>query len=511
MSDPRRSRVPTLEPTRAAGSAVGVSAEAVGEETDGPRDLRSLVGKGTLHFMGIAGAGMCALAEAVLRGGLRVTGCDLDPGRAVQRLERMGVRILNGHDPGHVDGVGGLVVSSAIPSDHPEIQEAMRAGIPVLKRAEALGGWVNPGRVVGVAGSHGKTTTSAMMTHVLEAAGRDPTGFVGGEVVAWNGHLRPGSETLFVVEADEYDRSFHQLRPDLAIVTNVEADHLDIYGSLEGVRDAFKGFLGKVKPGGVVVACADDPGAAALLPGAAVSAVSYGFSAGSVIRGSELEGHRGGVRFRVWEEGRSVGHLWTQAPGLHNARNALAAATAARCLEVDWKDIRRGLEAFRGVRRRFERLGEAGGVLVIDDYAHHPTEIKAALSAARGLYPERRIVAVFQPHLYSRTRDLATEFGEALGEAHEIWVTDVYPAREKPIPGVSGELISNAAENLTTRPVHYLARLESLPESLAGRLEGGEVCVLMGAGSIDQMGPRLLDRLSGEGPEGEARGRGAHA
>lgn len=454
-----------------------------------------------IHFMGVGGAGMCALAEAFLRGGSRVTGCDLAPGDSIRTLERMGARVFRGHDPGHLEGLGGLVVSSAIPSDHPEIQAAKAAGIPVLKRAEALGAWVNRGQVVAVAGTHGKTTTTAMLTHVLEAAGLDPTGFVGGEVAGWGGHLHPGRGDLFVVEADEYDRSFLQLRPRVALITNVEPDHLDIYGSADGVREGFRRFLQGVEAGGTVVACADDPGAGAMLQGTALTPVSYGFGAGSVLRGDELESDADGSRFRVREAGVDRGRLEVKIAGIHNARNALGAAAVARSMDVGWDAIRTGLAAFAGVRRRFQTLGEPRGIRIVDDYAHHPTELRAALEAARASFGARPLVAVFQPHLYSRTRDFAREFGEALALADRVWVTEVYPAREKPIDGVDGALVARAAEQAGALAVRLHSELASLHSVVARDLAPGEVCLLMGAGSISGVGPRLVELLQ----EGEPR------
>ncbi len=451
------------------------------------------------HFVGIGGAGMCALAEAVVRGGGRVTGCDLRPGASVRRLERMGVRVYTGHDPSHVEGAGIVVRSSAVPADHPELAAAKDARIPVLKRAEALGSWVDGGRVVAVAGTHGKTTTTAMVTRVLEAAGLEPTGFVGGEVLGWESHLRPGGDELFVVEADEYDRSFHHLHPSVAVVTNVEADHLDIYGSLEGVREAFRTFLGQVRPGGRVVACADDPGAAATVQGAGVPVVTYGFSAGSMIRARRLGWDEGRLRLRVQEAGGDQGDLSLSVPGDHNALNALAAAAAARALQVGWGDIRRGLEAFEGVHRRFHRLGSPADILVVDDYAHHPTELRAALATARDAFPHRRLVAVFQPHLFTRTRDFADGFGRALAAADQVWVTEVYPAREAPISGVDGALVARAAEAAGAGDVRLHGELDSLPRALAESLQPGDLCLTMGAGSIEAVGPALVEILQREG------------
>ncbi len=474
----------------------------------GIRDLHALMDAGTIHFMGVGGAGMCALAEAVVRGGGRVTGGDARPGTAIEALELLGVRVERGHDPGHIQGVAALVVSAAVPRDHPEVQAAESAGIPVLKRAEALGSWVGRGTVAAVAGTHGKTTTTALLTGILVAAGREPTGFVGGELMGWRSHLRAGAQDLFVVEADEYDRSFHHLRPFVTVVTNMEADHLDIYGSLEGVRKAFRRYLSGVDPKGAVLACADDPGAAALLPDVGALGRSYGLSAGSQLRGVDLSAAGSGTRFRVQEDGKDRGTINLALPGTHNVRNALGAAAAARALGVEWSAIQEGIEAFEGVRRRFQNLGQVRGVRVVDDYAHHPTEITAALEAARRAFPGTRLVAVFQPHLYSRTQAFHREFGMALASADQVWVTEIYPAREAPIPGVDGDLVAAAAREAGARVVFH-PELETLARAVAGRLETGDVCITLGAGSIEGVGPSLLREL-GRLP-GHTHGGGHHA
>ncbi|TVP77864.1 MAG: UDP-N-acetylmuramate--L-alanine ligase [Gemmatimonadales bacterium] len=460
------------------------------------RDLRVLAEQGVLHFMGAGGAGMCALAEAVVRGGGSVTACDRSPGRATRMLEALGVTVHPGHDPAHVEEAAALVVTAAIPTDHPEIARARERGIPVVKRAEALGSWTRAGRLAAVAGTHGKTTTTAILVEMLAASGHDPTGLVGGEVARWKSHLRPGRDDLFVVEADEYDRSFHYLHPDVTVVTNMEADHLDIYGSVEGIRDAFARYLENVVPEGRIWACADDPGSASLLVEAGARGRSYGFSAGSQLRGEGLETRGFGTRLKVVEDGHRVAELQVPLPGLHNARNALGAAAAARSMGAGWNAIARGLQAFAGVRRRFQLLGKVGGIHVVDDYAHHPTEVKAALEAARRSFPEARIVAVFQPHLYSRTRDFAPAFGEALSRADRVWVTDIYPAREAPLPGVDAGLVVQAARaGSGGGEVQEHGPLETLPEAVARELAPGDVCLTLGAGSIEEAGPRILQFL----------------
>ena len=460
-------------------------------------DLRAVIGDGTVHFMGIGGAGMCALAELLHRSGHRVTGCDLTTGPSSRALEAQGVPLSAGHDPDHLEGVTLLVVSAAIPRDHLEIAAARERGIPVIKRAEALGRWVNGGTVLGIAGTHGKTTTTALATEILVAAGLDPTGVVGGHVTGWGGNLRFGRGEIFVVEADEYDRSFHALNPDVAVVTNLEADHLDIYGDLDGVRDAFRSFVDSVPTEGWVCACADDSGASRLLPGLRARGYTYGFSAGAQLRGVDVRANGSGTRLRVFESGEDLGELTVPLAGAHNALNALGATAAARRLGVAWEHVRTGLAGFPGVQRRFQLLGTAAGVTVVDDYAHHPTEVGAAIDTARGGYPRARIVAVFQPHLYSRTRDFAAGFGAALASADSAWVTDVYPAREAPIPGVSGDLVARAVSAAGGRDAHYHPDLESLPSILASRLNAGDVCLTLGAGSVETIGPALLRELGG--------------
>lgn len=460
-----------------------------------PVDLRELSRSGAIHFVGVGGAGMCALAELVLREGGRVGGCDVKSSIVLEELRRLGADIHVGHDPEHVDGASAVVVTSAVPAQHPELLRAHELGIPVLKRAQALGAWVGRGRLLAVAGTHGKTTTTAMATEMLAAAGRDPTGIVGGRVASWGGNLRYGSSDLYVVEADEYDRSFHTLFPDVAVVTNLEADHLDVYGDLEGVRVGFRRFLEGVRSGGAVIACADDPGAASLLAGSRVDVITYGLSAGTRVRAVDVHTSPEGSACTVFEDGRGAGRLAVRSGGLHNLRNALGAAAAARRMGAEWGDIRTALRDFQGVGRRFERLGEARGIRVVDDYAHHPTEIRATLVAAREMFPASRIVAAFQPHLYSRTRDFHEEFGRAFAAADVAWITDVFPAREAPIPGVTGALVARAAEEAGGVQVRYHERIDDLAEVLARELRDGDVLLTLGAGSVDRLGTEVLQIL----------------
>lgn len=462
-------------------------------------DLLELARRGPVHFMGIGGAGMSPLAEMALLAGVRVTGCDASPGPATRHLEDRGAVVRQGHDASHVEDAAALVMTAAVPADHPEVAAARARGIPVLKRATALGAIVNHGTVVGIAGTHGKTTTTTLTTAVLAAAGLDPTGFVGARVPAWGGNLRRGGDRLYVVEADEYDRSFHQLRPTVAVVTTLEADHLDVYGSLEAVEESFRVFVDSVPEDGLVAGCADDHGAARLLAalsGGPERVVTYGTSAGAMLRAEEVERSAAGCTFRVRERGRVLGRATLRAPGLHNLRNALAAVAVARRFDAPWEAIAAGVAAYAGVQRRFEVLGEAGGVLLVDDYAHHPTEVATTLEAARAAYPRRRLVAVFQPHLYSRTRDFAAEFGRVLCAADLAVVCDVYAARERPIEGVTGALIADAAR-AAGGEVCYVEERAEVVEAVAAELREGDVCLTLGAGNLDIAARELLEQLGG--------------
>src|SRR5919109_908264 len=398
-----------------------------------------------VHFVGVAGAGMSALAELLARRGVRVTGCDANPS-AITDLERLGITVASGHDPAHAESARALVVTSAMPHDHPELVRARALGIPVIRRAEALGEAVSVGDTVAIAGTHGKTTTTVMTTEALAAAGLAPPGVAGGRVPAWRGNLRSGRGRLFVVEADEYDRSFLALAPSVAVVTNVEADHLDIYADLADIRAAFAQF---VRGARVIVLCADDEGANTLPAPSGAEIIRYGLaSADARLVARDLREAGGAASFTVVYDGDTVGQVTLRVPGHHNVLNALAALASGLALGASVEQMARGLATFGGVERRFQRLGEARGVTVVDDYAHHPTEIRATLAAARAAFPGRRLVAAFQPHLFTRTRDFAREFGAALAGADAIFLTEIYPAREQPIEGVSSALIERAVREV---------------------------------------------------------------
>src|SRR5688572_4995238 len=441
-----------------------------------------------VHFVGIAGAGMSALAELYVRRGFTVTGCDTNAA-PVGDLERLGIRVLEGHDPAHVDGVAEVVVTSAVRKNHPELERARALGIPVTRRAEALGRAVSGGELVGVAGTHGKTTTTVMTTQALASAGLEPTGIVGGRVGAWNGNLSEGGDKLFVVEADEYDRSFHALAPTVAVVTNMEADHLDIYpGGLDEIRDAFAQYIRDAR---VIVLCADDTGATSLPTPSTAEVIRYGVNSGEArLTAIDIRGENGGTRFTCVYDGETLGDLRLSVPGLHNVRNSLAAIASGLALGRNLDGMRAGLESFTGVERRFQRIGEVNGVMIVDDYAHHPTEIEATLEAARSAFPDRRIIAAFQPHLYTRTRDFHREFAKALSYADVAFLADLYPAREQPIDGVSSEMIASPMRDSGHAPLWEGPRTE-LAAALERVVASADVVITIGAGDITRTGPEL--------------------
>jgi UDP-N-acetylmuramate--alanine ligase len=463
-------------------------------------DLAALLAPGAgerpVHFIGIGGAGMSALAELLVSRGVAITGCDSNAA-AMPELARLGVNVAAGHDPGHVASARAVVVTAAVPRDHPELERARARGIPVIRRADALGAAVQQAHtVIAVAGTHGKTTTTAMTTDALAAAGMDPTGLAGGRVPAWGGHLWRGGDDVIVVEADEYDRSFLAITPRVAVVTNVEADHLDIYSDFTDIRRTFEAFI---RPARIIVCCADDEGAATLATPNSAEVVRYGIeSADARLRVSDLRTEGGGHTATVVYDGRELGAVNLPAPGRHNVRNALAAIGCGLALGLTLEQMRPGLEAFAGVDRRFQRLGVMNGVTIVDDYAHHPTEIAATLEAARSAHPGARTIAAFQPHLFSRTRDFASEFAAALLAADVVFLADIYAAREQPIPGVTSEVIASALR-AQGRPPEWTGAQAQLAAALAAYVRSGDVVLTLGAGDVTRSAHELRELLSAEG------------
>jgi UDP-N-acetylmuramate--alanine ligase len=457
-----------------------------------------------IHFMGIAGAGMSGLALLARQQGVAITGCDKDPSGAAD-LAALGVEIWRGHDPRHVTGARALVVTAAVPGDHPEVERARADGIRVVRRADALGQAVIGGTVVAVAGTHGKTTTTVMVTEALAAAGRDPTGLAGGRVARWGGNARVGGRDLYVVEADEFDRAFLSLAPTVAVVTNVEADHLECYGgSVAALEQAFAEFA---RPARRLIAGADDAGAGRVVAALAgrVPVWRVGLAADADVRIAPPELDERGSTARIALPGGRVVTLRLRVPGLHNVRNAAAALAVAQELGADLERCVAALAEFAGVGRRFERVGEAQGVTVVDDYAHHPSEVAATLAAARQAFPRRRVVAVFQPHLFSRTALHGEALGRALAAADVVVVAPIYAAREQPLPGVTADLVARGAVRAGATTVALRERA-GLTERVAETVRRGDVVFTLGAGDVTHVGPELLREL-GKREGGRGTGR----
>ena len=441
---------------------------------------------GRVHLMGIGGAGMRGLAVLLQHAGYRVSGCDRGAADALGDLTSRGIRVEPAHDAAHIDGVDLLVRSSAVPLDQPEVTGAEAAGVPVMRRARALAALLDGRMLVGVAGTHGKTTITAMAGHAAAAAGLDPLVLVGGRVSAWDGFGRLG-EGPAVVEADEFDRSFLELQPAVAVVSSLEPEHLDTYGDFDSLREAFTEFAGRARGSGGLIYCHDDDGARALA-GTVGFGVGYGFGPGAWCR-IRTAGPRA-CRLE-WPEGAA--DIALRVPGRHNRLNAAAAFVATLKLGGDPARAARGLAGFGGVGRRLEPIAEWTDLTVYDDYAHHPTEVAASLAALREAHPGARLTVVFQPHLYTRTRDFADGFGEALSAADEARVLPLYPAREAPIPGVTSGLITGAAAGVT--PIGRGGALALVPRR---RGTGRSVLVFMGAGDVTDLAHEAIRRRAGD-------------
>ncbi|GAW92143.1 UDP-N-acetylmuramate--L-alanine ligase [Calderihabitans maritimus] len=449
---------------------------------------------GWIHFVGIGGAGMSGIAKILLELGYQVSGSDLRASDITQRLEKLGARVYIGHRPDNVaDNVTRVVVSSAIPVDNPEIQKAKDCGIPVMQRAEMLGWLMQRQKGIAVAGAHGKTTTTSMISLVLERNGLDPTLVVGGEVYDIGCNAKLGRGEYLVAEADESDGSFLKLKPEVAVVTNVENDHLDYYGSFERILEAFTRFVKLVPSHGFALLCTDDRNLNKLASSAGVPCLTYGLKGNPDFQAANVIKNGFETTADILYQGKKIGKVELQIPGVHNIINALAAVAVGMKLGIPFSGIAEALKTFRGVQRRFQLTGEVNGVRVVDDYAHHPTELKATLQAARQTGP-RRVIAVFQPHRYTRTKFLHKEFGAAFSKADLVIVNQIYSAGEKPIPGVSAELIVEAIRE-AGQNVLYFEHQEDIVDFLAEHHYPGDLILTLGAGNIWKTGVELVKRL----------------
>lgn len=445
-----------------------------------------------VHFVGIGGAGMSGMAELLLNLGYEITGSDLLKTGITDRLSSLGATIFFNHRSQNVEGADVVVYSSAVGLENPELQEASRRKIPLVRRAELLAELMRMKEGIAIAGTHGKTTTTSMIGRILKEAGSDPTLVVGGVVKSLGTSARLGNSSFLVCEADEFDRSFLKLTPTIAVVTNIDVDHLDCYKNFRAIKRAFLQFLNKVPFYGTCIVCIDDKGVESILPKIERKVITYGLRENAHIRAEEVHFKESSSEFTVVHKSER-NRLTLDVPGIHNVRNALAAISVGIELELDIETVGRALHEFKGVHRRFELKGEHNGIMVVDDYAHHPAEIEATLSAARSGF-ERRIVTVFQPHLYSRTRDFCVEFARALGMSDVLVITDVYPARETPIEGVSGELISQAVQRGGHKETYYIPDQDALVRFLFKITREGDMVITMGAGDIWRVGYEFLSQ-----------------
>jgi UDP-N-acetylmuramate--alanine ligase len=445
-----------------------------------------------VHFVGIGGVGMSGIAEVLCNLGYEVSGSDVKPSEITRRLQAQGVRVFAGHAAAHARGAQVVVVSSAVAADNPEVAEARRLGVPVVLRAQMLAELGSMKKTVTVAGSHGKTTTTSMVAMALRAAGADPTMIIGGRLKNIGTNAKLGIGEYLVAEADESDGSFLFLSPLVAVVTNVDDDHMDHYGTIAKLKDAFAEHLRRLPFYGAAVLCADDAALMSVRERVERPVITFGFAAGADWRARNLKLGKNGSSCEVLFRGRRALTLRLRVPGRHNVSNALGALAAGRFLGFDLKKLARGLSEFSGVGRRLDRLGSAGGVDFVDDYGHHPTEVRATL-AAMTLWKAGRLIVVFQPHRFSRTKLLARQFGPALKAADQVYVMDVYPAGEKPLPGVTSKLIVDAARRAGVDCAAFPGALE-----LARQLKSGDVVLTLGAGDVWKIGVDLLRRRRAE-------------
>ncbi len=455
-----------------------------------------------IHFVGIGGIGMSGIAEVLLNLGYRVSGSDARRSSITDRLEKLGASVFEGHSAINVEGAQVVVTSTAVRADNPEVVEAVRKQVPVIPRAEMLAELMRLKYGIAIAGSHGKTTTTSMVATVLDRAGVDPTIVVGGRVNTLGSNARLGRGDFMVVEADESDKSFLKLSPTIAVVTNIDLEHLDFYSGIEEIRQHFVQFVNKVPFYGSVIICLDDPNIQMIIPQITRRVITYGMRAHAEISASDVSVSREnfGSEFTVRRKGEELGRIKLNVPGEHNVCNALAAVAVAVDLEVDFAKIAEGLEAFTGTGRRFEIKGRIadesganrGDILVVDDYGHHPTEIRATLAAAKT--SGRRLVVLFQPHRYTRTAALHEDFARSFYDAEVVLLTDIYAASEDPIPGVTSQALAEEIERFGHRNVRYIGGVENGKQSLVEAAQPGDLILTLGAGSVWRVSEELLDR-----------------
>ena len=450
-----------------------------------------------IHMVGIGGIGMSGMAEILLHRGYKVSGSDQSESETTDRLKELGATIYVGHDAVNVADADVVVYTSAVKAiENVETREAIAQQIPVIKRSEMLAELMRMKYGIGIAGTHGKTTTTSMTGHVIQDGQFDPTIIVGGRVHSFDKtNAVVGKGDIIIVEADEYDRTFLKLTPNIAVITNIEAEHLDIYSDIDDVKHAFTEFANKVPFYGAVIVCLDDPEVRSILPDIERRVITYGYNPQAMIRAVKVSHETFTSTFTVVSDEKSYGTIKLMAPGDHNVKNALAAIAVGLELGIPFENIKSGLERFEGVFRRFQIKYNSEKLIVIDDYAHHPTEVQATIQAARNGWPDRRLIAVFQPHLYSRTQQMYKEFGLSFFNAEVLIITNIYPSREKPIEGVTGKLIADTAKNYGHKDVHYLEDKALLPDKLQSILQDGDIVISMGAGDIYKYNQNFVDQI----------------
>jgi UDP-N-acetylmuramate--alanine ligase len=447
-----------------------------------------------IHFVGIGGSGMSGMAEVLLNQGYKISGSDMKLSPVTERLSQLGAVIFEGHSPEHVAGADVVVISTAVRSDNPEVQQAKRWQVPVIPRAEMLAELMRLKYSVAVAGAHGKTTTTSMIGTVLSHANFDPTIVVGGRLRTIDSNARLGSGEFIVAEADESDKSFLKLSPTFAVVTNIDREHLDFYHDLEEIRDCFLQFVNKVPFYGSVILCLDDPNVQAIIPRISRRIITYGLSSQADVAAADVEvSPHFNSQFLVKRKGSALGPVKLHVPGWHNVYNALAAVAVGLELDIDFPTITAGLAEFHGVTRRFEFKGQAADILVIDDYGHHPTEIRATLAAAK--LSGRRLVVLFQPHRYTRTKYLMDEFAVSFNDADVLLVADIYPAGEDPIGGVTSEILVERIKQFGHKNAHYVGDLDYAVERIVELARPRDLVLTLGAGNVYRSGEKLIDHF----------------
>lgn len=448
-----------------------------------------------IHFVGIGGIGMSGIAEVLLNLGYEVSGSDKSLSEVTDHLSQKGAKIFEGHSAKNAAGCDVLVYSSAVTVENPEVREAIRLKIPVIKRAEMLGELMRLKFGVAIAGTHGKTTTTSLIGAVLTEGALDPTLIIGGKVRSLNTNAQLGGSDFLVAEVDEFDRSLLTIIPTIAVITNIESDHLECYDDMDDLKNSFLSFANKVPFYGKVIVCLDNTGVQEILTRIKRKVETYGFSSHADITARNIGYDVGGVSFEAHLRGNLLGKIQLQVPGKHNVLNALAAIAVGLELDVPFAKIQKGLHNFSGVSRRFEIKAVIHDIMVVDDYAHHPTEIMATLQGARSGWPDRRIVAVFQPHLYSRTQNFYKEFARSFFDADVLYVTEIYPAREEPIEGVTGDLITRAAVEMGHKNVNYVDSKERIADEVAKVLEPKDMVITIGAGDVWRINDQLVKKL----------------